>query len=87
MDNVIVSLSDIEALTQAVDSGTLPAQALLRCLLNAIVSAADGEESISVNVKVETVQDMFEAAFAPEPAPDTSSSGHTVHVTVSKITR
>ncbi|WP_367325636.1 hypothetical protein [Streptomyces sp. HUAS ZL42] len=87
MKNVSVSRDDIDALTQAVDSGTLPAQDLLRSLLSAILSAADGDEPINVSVEVGTLQDTFEAAFIAEPAAEISPSGRKVRVTVAKIGR
>jgi hypothetical protein len=87
VDNVLVSRADIDALAQAVDSGTLPAQDLLRSLITAIQSAADDEESISVGVEVERLPDTFDAAFVPEPSTEISASERRVRVTVSKIGR
>jgi hypothetical protein len=88
MDSIAVDRDDIEALAQALDSGTLPAADLLRCLVTAILGAAGDGESISVSVEVETVQDAFDAAFVPEPAADFSAAvGHGVRVTVAKIGR
>jgi hypothetical protein len=87
MDSISVSRDDIDALAQALDSGTLPAQDLLRPLVTAILSAAGAEDSISVSVEVETLRETFEAAFVPEPAPDAPAAGHAVRVTVAKIGR
>jgi hypothetical protein len=95
MDNITVDRDDIDALAQALDNGTLPAQDLLRSLVTAILSAAGAEDSISVSVEVETspetevetLRETFEAAFVPEPSPDVHASGHAVRVTVAKIGR
>jgi hypothetical protein len=90
VDNVLVSRDDIDALAQAVEDGTLPAQELLRSLVTAIQSAAEDEESIQVSVEVaergfggEDLPETFDAAFVPDADP----VGGRVRVTVAKIGR
>jgi hypothetical protein len=88
MDSVSVNREDIDALALALDAGDLPAADLLRSLVTAIRAVAGDEESVTVSVEVvEPLQHTFEAAFAPEPAPEDPSSGQQVHVRVMKITR
>jgi hypothetical protein len=89
MHNISVDHDDIDALAEAVDTGTLPAQDLLRSLVAAIRTVADGEEStITVNVNVRTLGDTFDAAFDAEPeSADTTTAQGVVRVVVAKITR
>jgi hypothetical protein len=88
MDNVSVSRDDIDALAQALDTGTLPAKDLLSSLVAAIRTVSGDDESVTVNVEVVgSLQDTFEAAFEPDQAPDAPAPGHQVHVRVMKITR
>lgn len=88
MDNVSVSLDEIDALVQAVDGGTLPAEDLLRSIVTAIRAVSGGEESVTVSVEVVgPLRDTFDAAFTPDAAPGGPASGQQVHVTVNKITR
>jgi hypothetical protein len=96
MDSVLVSRDDIDALAQALDAGLLPAGDLLRSLIVAIRAVSDGgEESVTVSVDVVgSLRDTFDAAFTPDPAPDsapapapTAPSGQQVHLRVMKITR
>jgi hypothetical protein len=87
VDNISVSLDDIGALAQAVDSGTVPARDLLRSIVTAIRAVSGGEESVTVSVEVVgSLRDTFDAAFTPDP-PAAPASGQQVHVTVNKITR
>jgi hypothetical protein len=84
MDSVSVSRNDIDALAQALDAGALPAGDLLRSLITAIRQASGDDEMVTVSVEVaSSLQETFDAAFTPEPAP----GGPGVHVTVMKITR
>lgn len=89
MDSVSVSRNDIDALAQALDAGALPAGDLpagdlLRSLITAIRQASGNDEIVTVDVEVtDSLQETFDAAFTPEPAP----GGPAVHVTVMKITR
>lgn len=84
MDSVSVSRNDIDALAQALDAGALPAGDLLRSLIAAIRQTSGNDEIVTVTVEVtDSLEETFEAAFTPEPAP----GGHGVHVTVMKITR
>jgi hypothetical protein len=71
MDSVSVSRDDIDALTQGLDAGLLPAGELLRSLVNAIQAVFDGgEDSVTVSVDVTgSLRDTFDAAFTPEPGP------------------
>jgi hypothetical protein len=91
MDTVLVSRNDIDALAQALDAGALPAGDLpagdlLRSLIAAIRQASGDVETVAVSVEVaDSLQETFEAAFTPEPAPAPGGPG--VHVTVMKITR
>ncbi len=86
MDSVSVNRDDIDALAQALDTGALPAADLLQSLVTAIREVAGDEEPVTVSVEVaEPLQDTFEAAFAPDPAP--GDPGQQVRVTVMKITR
>lgn len=88
MDNVSVNREDIGALSEALDAGTLPAGDLLRSLISAIRAVSGDDESVSVSVEVVgSLQDTFDAAFIPEPAPAAAIRGRQVHVTVMKITR
>jgi hypothetical protein len=89
MDSVSVNHDDIDALEQALSTGTLPAQDLLRSLVAAIRAVSGGaEESVTVNVEVvEPLRETFDAAFTPDPAPGDPASGQQVHVTVAKIGR
>jgi hypothetical protein len=90
MDSVSVNRDDIDALAQALDTGTLPAKDLLTSIVAAIRAVSGDEESVTVSVEVvESLQDTFEAAFIPEPAPPSAAPapGHHVHVKVMKITR
>ena len=88
MDNVPVSLDDIDALAQALDSGIVPAQDLLRALVTAIRAVSGDEESFTVKVEViGSLQDTFDAAFTPDPAPGGPASGQRPHVRIMKITR
>jgi hypothetical protein len=90
MDSVAVNRDDIDALAQALDTGTLPAKDLLSSIVAAIRAVSGDEESVTVSVEVvESLQDTFEAAFTPEPAPppEVPAPGHQVHVKVMKITR
>ena len=89
MDSVSVSHDDIDALAHALDAGTLPATELLRSLVTAIRRVSGGdEESATVSVEVVgSLQQTFDAAFTPDPAPGGSASGPQVHVTVRKIGR
>jgi hypothetical protein len=87
MDNVSVSLDDIDALARALDSGTVPAQDLLRAFVAAIRAVSGDEESVSVSVEViGSLQDTFDAAFTPYPAEEGHASGQHLHVLM-KITR
>ncbi len=86
MDSVSVNRDEIDALAQALDTGTLPATDLLRSLVTAIRAVSGDEESVTVSVEVvESLQDTFEAALTPErlpgrPAPDIRShEGHEDH--------
>lgn len=90
MDNVLVSRDDIDALAQALDGGSLPAQELLSSLVAAIREVAGDEESVTVSVEVGgSLEDTFDAAFTPDPkpAPDAPALGHQVLMRVMKITR
>jgi hypothetical protein len=97
MDSVSVSRDDIDALTQALDAGLLPAGELLRSLVNAIQAVFDGgEESVTVSVDVTgSLRDTFDAAFTPEPGaaapapapPAPPAPAQQVHLRVFKITR
>lgn len=88
MDSVSVDRDDIDALEHALDTGTLPAEGLLRSLVTAIRTVSGDEQSITVSVEVvESLQDTFEAAFTPEPAPEPPAPGHQVNAWVMKITR
>ena len=88
MDSVSVNRDDIDALAQALDTGTLPATDLLRSLVTAIRAVSGDEESVTVSVEVvESLQDTFEAAFTPEPAAGGPAPGHQVLMRVMKITR
>jgi hypothetical protein len=96
MDSVSVSRDDIDALTQALDAGLLPAGELLRSLVTAIQAVSDGgAESVTVIVDVTgSLRDTFDAAFTPEPgsaadpapAPP-APAAQQVHLRVLKITR
>ena len=88
MDSVSVNLADIDTLAQALDTGTLPAKDLLRSLVSAIRTASGDEQSVAVSVEVvESLQDTFDAAFTPDPAPGGPAPGQQVRVTFSKIGR
>ena len=88
MDSVSVNRDDIDALAQALDTGTLPAKDLLSSLVAAIRAVSGDEESVTVSVEVVgSLKDTFEAAFTPDPAPEPPAPGHQVHVKVMKITR
>jgi hypothetical protein len=91
MDSVSVSLDDIDALTQALAAGTLPAGDLLRAVVAAIRAVSGDQQPVTVSVEAVTdpgaLQDTFAAAFAPEPAPAAPAAGQQVHVRVMKITR
>jgi hypothetical protein len=88
MHNVSVNLDDIDALAQALDSGTLPAQDLLRSLVTAIRAVSGDEESITLSVEVAgSVQDTFKAAFTPDPTPAGPAAGQQIRVTFIKIGR
>jgi hypothetical protein len=88
MDSISVNRDDIDALEHALDTGTLPAKDLLRSLLTAIRTASGDEQSVTVSVEVvESLQDTFEAAFTPDPAPGGPAPGQQVRVTFSKIGR
>lgn len=97
MDSVSVSRDDMDALTQALDAGLLPAGELLRSLVNAIQAVFDGgEESVTVGVDVTgSLRDTFDAAFTPEPGaagpapapPAPPAPAQQVHLRVFKITR
>jgi hypothetical protein len=88
MDSVSVNRDDIDALEQALDTGTLPAKDLLSSLVAALRAVSGDDESVTVSVEVAgSLQDTFEAAFTPEPAPEAPVSGHQIHVTFMKITR
>lgn len=90
MDSVSVNRDDIDALAQALDTGTLPAKDLLSSIVAAIRAVSGDEEAVTVSVEVvESLQDTFEAAFTPEPPPPAAAPapGHHVHVKVMKITR
>ena len=88
MDSVSVNLDDIDALAQALDTGTLPATDLLRSLVTAIRRVSGDEQSITVSVEVvASMQDTFDAAFTPDPAPGEPNSGQQVRVTFAKIGR
>jgi hypothetical protein len=84
MDELLVAREDIDALADAVDAGTVPAPDLLRALVTAIRSAVGEDDPVSVSVEVESVPEVFEAAFVPEPA---SNAARHVRVTVAKIGR
>jgi hypothetical protein len=87
MESVSVNRDDIDALERALDAGTLPAKDLLRSLVTAIRAVSGDEQSITVSMEVdESVQDTFEAAFTPDPAP-APASGQQVRVTFFKIGR
>lgn len=84
MDSVSVTRDDIDDLAQALHAGSLPAGDLLRSLIAAIRQASGDDEIVTVSVEVAgSLQETFEAAFTPEPAP----GGPGVRVTVMKITR
>lgn len=89
MDDVSVSSDDIDALAQALDSGTLPANDLLRSLVAAIRDISGwGKESFTVSVEaVDPVRETFDAAFTPDPAPGGPASGGQVNVTIKKVGR
>jgi hypothetical protein len=88
MDSVSVDRDDIDALEHALDTGTLPAEGLLRSLVTAIRTVSGDEQSITVSVEVvESLQDTFEAAFTPDPALGGPASGQQVRVTFTKIGR
>ena len=88
MDSVSVNLADIDTLAQALDTDTLPAKDLLRSLVTAIRRVSGDEESITVSVEVvASLQDTFDAAFTPDPAPGGPTSGQQVRVTFAKIGR
>jgi hypothetical protein len=88
MDSVSVNRDDIDALAQALDTGTLPAKDLLSSIVAAIRAVSGDQESVTVSVEVVgSLQDTFEAAFTPESAPEAPAPGHQVHVRVMKITR
>jgi hypothetical protein len=93
MDSVSVNHDDIDALAQALDTGTLPAKDLLSSIVAAIRAVSGDEEAVTVSVEVVvSLQDTFEAAFTPEPAPApppaaAPAPGHHVQVKVMKITR
>jgi hypothetical protein len=90
MDSVSVNRDDIDALAQALDTGTLPAKDLLSSLVAAIRAVSGDEEAVTVSVEVaESLQDTFDAAFtpAPPPPPAAPAPGNHVHVKVMKITR
>jgi hypothetical protein len=88
LDSVSVSHDDIDALANALDTGTLPATELLRSLVAAIREVSGDEESVTVNVEVVgSLQETFDAAFTPDPSPGGPASGTQVHVTVHKIGR
>jgi hypothetical protein len=81
MDSVSVSLDDIDALAQALDAGTLPAEDLLNSLVTAIRTAVRDEESVTVSVQVEgSLPETFQAAFEPEPAPQAPGTGQQYHM-------
>ncbi|BCJ45061.1 hypothetical protein GCM10010168_68610 [Actinoplanes ianthinogenes] len=82
MDEVVVNREDIDALAEAVEQGDLPAPELLRALVTAIRESVGEDFRVSVSVEVDSVDDQFEASFAPEPSAD-----RTVRVTVMKIGR
>jgi hypothetical protein len=84
MDSVPVSRNDIDALAQALNASSLPAADLLRSLVTAIRQVSGDDEAVTVNVEVTgSLQETFDAAFTPEPAPGAPG----VRVTVMKITR
>lgn len=86
MDSVSVNRDDIDALAQALDAGSLPAQDLLRSLVTAIRTVAGDEPSITVSMEiVDSLPDTFEAAFTPDPV--APASGRGVRVTFAKIGR
>jgi len=88
MDSVSVNLDDIDALAQALDAGTLPARDLLRSLITAIRRVSGDEESVTLSVQVVmSLQDTFDAAFTPDPAPGDPAAGQQVRVTFAKIGR
>jgi hypothetical protein len=89
MDSVSVNHEDIDALAQALDAGTLPAEDMLRSLVTAIRAVSGGdEESVTVSVEVvQSLQETFDAAFTPDPAPGSPASGQQIAVTVRKIGR
>jgi hypothetical protein len=87
MDSVSVNRDDIDALEHALDTGTLPAKDLLRPLVTAIRTVSGDEQSITVSVEVVSLQDTFDAAFTPDPAPGGPAPGQQVRVTFTKIGR
>jgi hypothetical protein len=92
MQNVSVNLDEIDALAQALDSGTLPAQDLLRSLVTALRAVSGDEEAITLSVEVAgSVQDTFNAAFTPDPTPAGPAAGQQtgqqIRVTFIKIGR
>lgn len=88
MDNVSVSLDDIDALAQALDSGTLPAEDLLRSVVAAIRAVSGDQDSVIVSVEVvRPLRETFDAALTPDPSPVGPASGQQVDVRFMKITR
>lgn len=100
MDSVSVSRDDIDALAQALDTGTLPAIDLLSSLVAAIRAVSGDDETVTVSVEVGgpevgepegefegELEAEFGAAFTPDPAPGDPALSHRVHVSVKKITR
>lgn len=84
MDNLTIGRDDIQALARAVDDGAVPASDLLRALVTALQSAV-GEDDV-VSLSVETVGELFDAAFVAEP-PSEAAAPQRIRVTVAKIGR
>jgi hypothetical protein len=88
MDNVSVSLDDLDALDRALASGALPAADLLRSVVAAIRAVSGDEDSVTVSLEVvEPLTDTFEAAFTPEATTAASAGGQQFHMRFLKITR
>src|SRR5215468_9826459 len=87
-----LSRDDIDALTESIDTITLPphAKALLHDVVNAVSEAIGGADSpVAVTVEVErSVREEFDASFTPDHAlAPGAAAGSGVIVTVKKISR